>query len=334
VRYALEGSVHRTGDAVRINAQLIDAERGTHIWADLIDGNVAKLAALQDEVTARLARALDVTLIETESRRAERERPNDPDAVDLSMRGWAAFNRPRSSQSLTEGRDLFERALRVDPQFTEAQVGLGYTVVVMVLTRWSTDPRNDLIRADEVISRALQTNPNDAVGHLAKGVIFRVRKRLDDAISEYERAIANDRNLATAYAEIGQTKTFAGRAREAFAPIERAIRLSPRDTLLNVWLFYICHAHTHLAQDDAAIGWCRKSIAVAPFWFAYVDIASAYAWKGEPGEARQAVQELLKLMPGYTVHKLATASYSDNPQFLIEYQRIVDGARKAGLPEE
>lgn len=170
----------------------------------------------------------------------------------------------------------------------------------MTMSRWNIDPRSELIRADEAISRALQTNPNDAMAHLTKGEIFRAQKRFDDAIAEYERAIADNRNLAAAYAQIGGTKTLNGRAQEAFEPVERAMRLSPRDPLLNVWLFYIGHAHTHLAQDDDAIEWCRKSIAVAPYWLAYIDLASAYAWKGEQQEARQAVQELLTLMPGYT----------------------------------
>ncbi|MBV8654354.1 MAG: guanylate cyclase [Alphaproteobacteria bacterium] len=334
VRYALEGSVHRTADDVRITAQLIDAERGTHVWADRIDGNVTRLSALQDEVTARLARALDVTLIDTESRRAELERPNNPDAIDFSMRGWAAANRPRSPESLASARDLFEKALRIDPQLVQAQVGLGYATSVAAMYRWSTDPKKDLMVANETILRALQASPNDAVAHLVHGDVFRAQRRFDDAIAEYERAVAENRNLAAAYAQIGGTRTLNGQAQEAFAPVEKAIRLSPRDPLLNVWLFYICHAHTHLAQDDDAIEWCRKSIAVAPFWLPYVDLAAAYGWKGEKREAQQAVEGLLKLMPGYTVQKWATAGWSDNPKFLIEYQRIVEGLRKAGLQEQ
>ena len=117
------------------------------------------------------------------------------------------------------------------------------------------------------------------------------------------------------------------------APVEAALRLSPRDPLRNIWMFFMCHAYTHLVQDDKAIEWCQKSVAIAPWWFAYIDLASAYAWKGESNEAHNAVQELLKLVPGYTVRKLAVEDWSDEPAFVKQYARIVEGLRKAGLPE-
>ena len=110
--------------------------------------------------------------------------------------------------------------------------------------------------------------------------------------------------------------------------------MSPRDPLLNNWYFNICHAYAHLGQDDAAIEWCRRSVAVSPFWISYVDLASAYAWTGRTAEAKAAVIELRKLMPSYTVDRWINAGFSDNPVFLSQYQRIVEGLRKAGLPEQ
>jgi adenylate cyclase len=127
-----------------------------------------------------------------------------------------------------------------------------------------------------------------------------------------------------------------GRAAEALAPVERAIRLSPRDPDLYVWYFVLCHTHTHLARDAAAIEWCNKSIATGQtFYFAYVDLASAYAWRGQRAEAAAAVAELLTLRPGFTVQTLEQegSGASDNPAFRREYQRILEGVRKAGLPE-
>jgi hypothetical protein len=120
------------------------------------------------------------------------------------------------------------------------------------------------------------------------------------------------------------------------ASVENAIRLSPRDPELYVWYFVLCHAYTHLARDAQAIEWCLKSIATGKtFWFAYVDLASAYAWRGQNAEAAAAVAELLKLRPGYTVQKLAEEGlgHSNNPTFRKEYQRIIEGTRQAGLPE-
>ena len=120
------------------------------------------------------------------------------------------------------------------------------------------------------------------------------------------------------------------------APVERAIRLSPRDPELYVWYFVLCHANTHLARDVQAIEWCLKSLATGKtFYFAYVDLASAYAWRGQNAEAAAAVVELLKVRLGFTVQTLMLegSGTSDNPAFRKEFQRIVEGARKAGLPE-
>jgi adenylate cyclase len=335
VRYVLEGSVRRDGDQVRVNTQLIDAETGAHIWADRFDKDRTDIFKLQNEVTARIAGALNLALIRAESRRAEREHPDNPDAAELAMRGWAAFNRPRSRQQSAEARMLFERALRINPQSPEALHGLARTLVNDVANRFSDAPAADLARADEALGQVLWSAPDNALAHDTKGQILRARKQFEQSIAEYETAIDLDRNLANAYAAGGLTKLFAGRAEQTFAPVETAIRLSPRDPLLSNWLYYICHAHTHLGHDDEAIDWCSKSIATNPlFWYAYIDLMSAYGWKGQKDNARAAIADLNRLMPNYTVKKWANEGFSDNPVFVAQYQRIIEGLRKAGLPEE
>ncbi|SDJ53071.1 TolB amino-terminal domain-containing protein [Bradyrhizobium sp. Rc2d] len=334
VRYVLEGSVRRDGDQVRVNTQLIDAETGAHIWADRFDKDRADIFKMQNEVTARIAGTLNLELIRAESQRAEREHPDNPDAVDLAMRGWAAYYRPRSRQQLAEARMLFERALRINPQSPEALHGLASTLLVAVNGRFSDAPAADLTRADEAVGRVLSNSPGNALAHDTKGWILWARKQFGQALAEFETAINFDRNLADAYAASGFTKLFVGQAEQSFAPIETAIQLSPRDPLLNVWLFYICHAHTHLGHDNEAIDWCSRSIATNPAGFVYIDLISAYGWKGQKNDARAAIAELNKQMPNYTVRKFANEDWSDNPVFLAQYQRIIEGLRKAGLPEE
>lgn len=334
VRYVLEGSVRRDGDQVRVNTQLIDAETGAHVWADRFDKDRADIFKLQNEVTGRIAGALNLALIRAEGQRAEREHPDNPDAVDLAMRGWAAFYRPRSPQQLADARRLFEQALRINPQSPQALLGLARTLASEVTSRYSGTPAADLMRADEAVGRVLWSSPDDALAHDTKGQILRARKQFEQSIAEYETAVNLDRNLANAYAAGGLTKLFAGRAEQLFAPVEAAIRLSPRDPLLSVWLYYICHAHTHLGHDNEAIDWCSKSVVTNPLWYAYIDLISAYGWKGQKDDARAAIAELNRLVPNYTVKKWANEGYSDNPVFVAQYQRIVEGLRKAGLPEE
>jgi TolB-like protein/class 3 adenylate cyclase len=146
VRYILEGSVRRDGDKVRVNAQLIDAEEGAHVWADRFDKGQTDVFELQNDVTRRIAQALHLELIRAESQRARRTHTDNPDAIDLAMRGWATFYRPRSREQIAQARDLFEQALRVDPQSAEALLGLSRTLTIAVLAQWSDASADDLAR--------------------------------------------------------------------------------------------------------------------------------------------------------------------------------------------
>jgi len=334
VRYVLEGSVRRMGGTVRVNAQLIDAGTGAHLWAEQMDVDQSTLA-LQNNfgIANRLARMLSVELVNVEGRRALRA---DPDAVDLTMRGWAVLNGGPNKEDVQRSVALFEDALRIDPDNGQARVGLAQALTLVYRNRSDPEPAKVLARADEAASRAIAAAPNNAHAHYVKAEVLGLSNRFDAALATYDRAIALDHNHAAAYVGRARNLNVIGRAAEALAPVERAIRLSPRDPELYVWYFVLCHTNTHLARDAQAIDWCLKSIATGKtFWFAYVDLASAYAWRGQRAEAAAAVAELLKRRPGYTVQTMVRegSETSDNPVFRKEFQRIVEGARKAGLPE-
>ena len=334
VRYVLEGSVRRTGGTVRVNAQLIDAGTGAHLWAEQMDVDQSTLA-LQDNfgIASRLARMLSVELVNVEGRRAQR---TDPDGVDLTMRGWSVLNGGPNEEDVQRSVGLFEDALRIDPENSQARVGLAQALTLIYRNRWDPEPAKVLARADEAATRAIAAAPNYAHAHYVKAEVLGLSNRFDAALATYDRAIALDRNHAAAYVGRARNLNVIGRAADALAPVEKAIRLSPRDPELYVWYFVLCHANTHLARDARAIEWCLKSLATGKtFYFAYVDLASAYAWRGQNAEAAAAVAELLKLRPGYTVQTMVQegSGTSDNPAFRKEFQRIVEGARKAGLPE-
>jgi TolB-like protein/class 3 adenylate cyclase len=336
VRYVLEGSVRRMEGTVRVNAQLIDAGTGALLWSDQMDVDQRTMATSQDNfgIASRLARALSVELVNVEGRRAQRA---NPDAIDLTMRGWSVLNGgPTNKDAVQKSVALFEDALRIDPANGQARVGLAQALILVYRNRWDPDPAQVLARADEAATQAIYATPNYAYAHSVKAEVLGLSNRFDAALAMYDRAIALDPNQAVAYVGRARNLIVIGRAAEALAPVEKAIRLSPRDPDLYVWYFVLCHAYTHLARDASAIEWCNKSIATGnTFFFAYVDLASAYAWRGQKADAAAAVAELLKLRPGYTVQTLEQEGsiVSDNPTFRREYQRIVEGARKAGLPE-
>ncbi|MEZ2141329.1 tetratricopeptide repeat protein [Bradyrhizobium sp. DN5] len=336
VRYILDGSLRRTESIVRINARLIDTRTGAQIWSESVDGEWSKSLQLQDVITGGLARRLDLELTNHESRDAEVARPNNPDAVDLTMQGLAVLNRPYSREQVAESGALFERALQIDPGYPKALVGLADTLAIQVNYRWTDAAAGKLRRAEKTVDQVLSQFPSDAMAHFVKGEIQRAKGRnLDAAVSEYMAAIGINPSLAPAHGALGAAKIRVGRSAEAFAPLQMAIQLSPRDPLLSTWYFYACHAHSHLAQYDEAIDWCSRSITVNPFWIAYADLAAANAWTGHEPEALAAVGELRRLMPNYTVALWLQdgSEWSDNVVFLAEFQRIAEGLRKAGLPE-
>jgi TolB-like protein/cytochrome c-type biogenesis protein CcmH/NrfG len=335
VRYVLEGSVRRMGGTVRVNAQLIDAGTGAHLWAEQMDVDQGVLATSQDNfgIANRLARTLSVELVNVEGRRAPRA---NPDAVDLTMRGWSVLNAGPNKDDVQRSVTLFEQALRIDPDNSQANAGMAQALTLIHRNRWDPEPATILARADEAVTRAISLSPNYAHAHYVKAEVLGLSRRFDAALATYDRAIALDPNHAAAYVGRGRTLIAIGRAADTVAPVEKAIRLSPRDPDLFIWYYVLCHAYTHLARDAPAIEWCLKSTATGKsFWGAWTDLASAYAWRGQTAEAAAAVAELLKVRAGFTVQKLAQdgAGHSDNPTFRKEFERIVEGARKAGLPE-
>jgi adenylate cyclase len=335
VRYVLEGSVRRLEDKVTLNAQLISTETGAHVWADRFDGERSRLGQLQMEFVARLANSLGVELVKAEALRAARERPNNPDAVDLEMRGLAAYQ-SWGLDSVKEALGYFERALRLDPGHTGAKIGLAQALIDRFMWLGGGDEAVDIPRAESLVASALSAEPNNASAHYTKANLFTAKKQFNDQFAEIDAAIENNQNFAQAYATRGDMLTWAGRAAESIAEDETALRLSPRDPGRNLWQFGICHAFTHLAQWEKALEWCQKSIATdAGTWFPYVDIAAANAWLGRDAEAKAAIAGLLKVYPGFTVQSYAdiAARVTYNPTFAQQIQRIIEGLRKAGLPE-
>jgi TolB-like protein len=200
VRYLLEGSARRFGETVEVNAQLISTETGAHVWADRFDGERSKLGELQVEFVSRLANSLGVELVKAEALRAMRERPNNPDAADLAMRGWSILDSNPDKAALHDAATLFERALALDPQNVSAMIGLNSTLAWRVNTNWSDDRAGDIARAEQLIDRALVLQPHNSRAHGQKGYVLFAKGQWGPAIAEAEAAIAEDPNNADAYA--------------------------------------------------------------------------------------------------------------------------------------
>ena len=310
---------------------MIDTETGAHLWAARFDGDRARLHELQTEITGQIARTLDLEMTAAEGRRAQRERPANPDAADLAMRGWASYNQQYSREHVLQAHELFQRALKIDPQLPEAWLGLARTSTPVLPLRWSPGLIEDLARAEEALSHALPQAPRNAVAHWIRGDILRGKRKFDDAIAAYETTVALNQNFAPAYASMGFAKIMSGRSAEAIQPVEQAIRISPQDPMLNVWLYFIGHAYLHLGQVDQAIAWGRKSLEAGPLWYAQVDLVAAYGLKRQDGLAKATLLDLQKVKPDYTVRQWLSEGWSEYPVVLHEHDVIAEGMRKAGL---
>ena len=334
VRYLLEGSVRRLGETVEINAQLISTETGAHVWADRFEGERSKLGELQVEAVSRLANSLGVELVKAEALRAMREGPSNPDAVDLAMQADYKTNFPDSKANMNDQETLAERALALDPQNVRALMVLAEASVGRVIDRWSDDPASDIARAEKGIDAALALQPENSRAHFDKGQVYYVKRQFGPSIAENETASALDPNNANAHAFAGFLKVYLGRAEDGLAGLEAAFRLSPRDPGVPYWQFFTCVIHSHLEHWDQAVEWCEKSIAGNPqVFYPYVFLAAANAWTGHDKEAKDAAAQLQKVYPGYTVQTWAGRHMSDDPTYNARNQRIIEGLRKAGLPE-
>jgi TolB-like protein/cytochrome c-type biogenesis protein CcmH/NrfG len=332
VRYVMEGSVQRGGARVRVNAQLIDAETGAHLWADRFDYDWADLFEMQDRIISRLARGLDIELIVAEARRAERAM--HPDAMDLNFRGWAYYNRGINLDNLSKARALFQQALGLEPENVEALVGLA-TADSHMASSFMTDERATyLARAEQAVLKALAHAPNHAKAHLFLGRVYMHTGRAEQAIAECEHAIELDRNLAPAYWTMATAKIFVGRAEESEALIGQAYRLSPRDVLAYNWCFIAGAAKLYLGRDDEAVAWFRRGIdANRTYPALHFYLASALALQGRIVEAQASAKTGLTLDPRFTIRRFREGSSSTNSVYLAERERIYSGMRNAGIPE-
>ncbi len=335
VRYVLEGSVRRSGNQLRVNAQLIDAETDAHLWAERFDGNTGSLFALQDEITSRIAVALNLELVG-----AEAGRPTEhPDALDYILRGRAANFRPPARDKYAEAISLFERALALDPRSVEALSLLATALTARVLDQMTDAAAADIARAEGLVEQALATSPRSPLAHYAKGNVLRAQHQYEEAFPEYETAIAFNRNWVSAIHALGHCKFCTGSIEETIPLEEQAIRLSPRDPFIGNWYHRIGMVHLLQSRMDEAILWLEKARSANPAHpQSRAATASSYALKGDIERAATELAEARKLSGDgrySSIAHLRSVGYFGAPKIraLLETTYFA-GLRKAGMPEE
>jgi TolB-like protein/class 3 adenylate cyclase len=333
VRYVLEGSVQRSVNRLRINAQLVDTETGAHLWADRFDKPVADLFDMQDEIVSRLANTLNAQLIAAEARRAETKL--HPDATDLIFQGRASFNKGQTLEYLTQARGFFERALALDPRNLDALVGTAMVDLSIGATSLTDDRAARVATAKTTLTKALSRAPGLALAHLALGAVDILTNHAAEGIAECEQALLLDRNLADAHAFIGWAKSFLDRSAETEAHIQEALRLSPRDIYAFRWMNGIGAVKSQLGADAEAVAWLRRSIEANPNQpTTHFILAAVLARLGDLNEARAAAQAGLAHNPVFTIRRFRANPLSDKPAYSAWRERMYEGMRIAGVPED
>jgi TolB-like protein/class 3 adenylate cyclase len=327
VRYVLEGAVQRGGNRLRVNVQLIDAESGSHLWAERFEKPVTDLFEMQDEIVSRIANMLDAGLVAAEARKGQRSQ--HAGATDLFFQGIDLIYRAPTPEHLARAQDLFKRALVLAPDTAAALVGLGVVGVFASLSATPAERAMLLTDAEANATRALALAPNFPLAHLVLGNVFTFTNRAREAIAEFEQALALDRNLADAHASIGLAKSYLGRGEETEAHVLEALRLSPRDTFAYRWIFMVGAAKLRLEAYHEAVAWLRRSVeANRNFPMAHFYLAAALILTGAQEQAEAEVRAGLALDPAFTVSRILTPIFHETFR-----NRMIEALRKAGVPE-
>jgi adenylate cyclase len=324
VRYVLEGSVQRDGTRLRVNAQLIDARSGAHLWADRFEEDASDLFKLQDQVVARLANSLGYELVRAEAEKGGRSK--NPDAIDLAMRGQA-LQATVTKDSNDAARALFEQALKIDPNYAAALAGDAYTYMADYANGW-TNPQTDydakiLAQADRAIALA----PDNWWAYYAKSTYLYLSHRANEALGAADAALVGNPNAAPLYAARGNAEASLGHFEQAKSDLRQAMRLSPREPKIGMWHMMLSSPELGQGHYETAIEELQKAIDAGfrPY-SPYANLAAAYALDGKMDEAKSALAEARRLNPNLTVKWLI--AHSPN------VPKMFEGIRKAGLPEE
>ena len=330
VHYVMEGSVRKSGNRVRITAQLVDAQSGTHVWAERYDRELADVFAVQDEITQNVAGAIQPELISAEVVRTRRKPPESMAAWDYAVRGrWHVLRLTKEDNA--EAQSLLREGLELYPDHVPILAFLSYSLIAGVIFGWSSDPIGWLTEAKELAQRAASLDENDVWVQCALGLGQFTAKQPDKAIGHYRKAIELNPSFALGHGYLALQLAFAGEPDEAIDEAETAIRLSPRDPELFHFFVAIGIAHFVAGRYDEAVAWAEKSVRARPSIPGPLRLlTTSLAHLDRVDEAREVFKRVLEITPHVSATGIRSAIHFGKSEDL---QRYIDGMCKAGLPE-
>ncbi len=329
VGYLVEGSVRKSGERVRITAQLNDVATGSQLWAERYDGNLADVFAVQDEITEAIVAAIEPQLYAAENFRAQRKAPESLDAWDLVMRALSHYWRVTREDNLAAQR-LLEQAIAIDPNYAQALAVLAVSLTFGTHMGWE-DRATAVPPAERAALAAMRADGEDPWAHLALGSVYVYQGRIEDALAVFETALRLNPNFSLAQGYYGLVLSWMGRWREGAEAAQRALRLSPRDPFCAIYQGVAAYA-AYVGRDyDEATRLSRESIRQRnDFTGGLRVLTAAAAMAGEIALAKATLQELRRVHPNISLAWVASQlpSFKVNPD---ECEHFLEGLRRAGL---
>ena len=328
VRYVLEGSVQKSGDRVRITAQLIDAKTGNHIWSENYDRDLKDIFALQDEITMKIITAVQVELTAGEAARVRARGTESRRAYEKYMQAQKRLQNITKEQ-VHQARKELDEVIALDPNWSSPYAFQAWTHLWDVWRRWSKSPGKSIQKAEELCLKAISLEDENASAHGVLCHVYLLMKKHDESIAEGRRAVALAPNMAMAYTYLGTTLSFAGESKEAVDVFKTAIRLNPLPDAAPY--FQLGFAYRDLGEYEKAIAACKKAIEISPnFLIPHIVLTSIYSMAGRETEAHAQAKEVLRINPNYSVGPFSKIAPYKNK---ADKERVMDALRKAGLPE-
>ena len=330
VRYVLEGSAQKIGNRVRITAQLIDATTGHHLWSEKYDRDMKDLFALQDEIAHKIIVELQVKLTEGEQARVSQETTTNLEAWSCAVRGLKLFERP-SNENIAKAMALFERAVKLDPNYVWAWVRLAWTH--LVASRYSQSPSESFKKVVQIAQKTLALDDSDSDVHALLGTIYSRQKRYKEAITEGKKSIDLGPTNAQAHVILAATMNRVGRFDDAIGLVKKAMRLHPYYPAY--YLQWLGGAYRMTGRYEEALTVYKQLLDRSlknefPPYVSHLFLAEVYAELGQDEKARTHAAEVLRLNPEFSLNiisKLVTYGYKDPANL----ERRVNALRKAGL---
>ena len=326
VRYVLEGSVRKGGNRVRITAQLIDAATGNHIWADRYDGDLTDVFALQDEITKKVVAAIEPKLLEAEGIRSQNRSPEDLDAWDMMIHANSLFWRLTKADG-EAAIAILRRTIERYPDYGPAHSMLAFMLLLSQLTGWKREEALGK-QAASFAERAAELDDSDPWAHLALGYVALSRRRTDEAVEEFQRALDLNPNFAVAHGYLAMALALDGRSEKAIAHAEQAIHMSPHDPQNAIFNMTIAVAHYLAGRYPEAVAFGRKSIQQrTQFTSGHRIYIASLAQAGQIEQAREALARVKELFPEMSIAWIKQyVPYTAGPM-----DKFLEGMRKAGL---